>query len=128
MSRLQHSAQMSLCRIVPGFLRPLCVIAPFSTVTLVRHPQRLHCHKPSGFGRRLIRSIRRSFSAGSDLGTRYSVIRQLYAGLPECLGVLAAQFVYRQRPALVVDKAINAHAFPEQLAATDPKDFILPRC
>ena len=69
----QQSAHMSFSITVPPCLRPLRVNTPLSSVMLAREPQRLHCHIPSGFGWRLIRSTTACFPVGRLGGTIFSM-------------------------------------------------------
>lgn len=66
----QQFAHSSLSMMVPGLLRPLTVVTPFSVVIEVLHPQREHCHLPSGFGNFLTRSITACFGLSGLGGTR----------------------------------------------------------
>ena len=70
----QQFAHTSLSMMVPLCLRPLRVTTPASVVIDNLHPQRLHCHIPSGRGIALMRSMTACLGLGSVGETRCSGI------------------------------------------------------
>ena len=102
---------MSFSITVPPCLRPLRVNTPLSSVMLAREPQRLHCHMPSGLGRRFMRSAISCRQLGTNGGTTFSMLGTFFRwgprqgetvfgnnakgirGSPRCPGVFGAQGV-----------------------------------